>query len=149
MKIADTTLDKGVVPMMNAYENAQGPLLPLRATPPPVPPQIGTTSPPLPPQTPSPQNAVGEKVPLPTQTETLLAESTGRDTPPPFYSEQMSSEPRPIDAQSAVSDSTRPKPKRAFLGRLILAGEVVLTSLEATTHDLITTGTAAASSAAG
>jgi spartin len=35
------------------------------------------------------------------------------------------------------------------LNRIMLAGEVVLTSLEATAHELINTGTAAASTAAG
>jgi spartin len=50
---------------------------------------------------------------------------------------------------SGTSTPTSSKTKRPLLNRILLAGEVVLTSVEATAHDLINTGTAAASSAAG
>jgi spartin len=40
-------------------------------------------------------------------------------------------------------------PKRGLLSRVILAGEVVLTSLEASVANIVTSGTAAASTAAG
>lgn len=53
--------------------------------------------------------------------------------------------PNSANPSSAASSSK----KRPFLNRLLLAGEVVLTSLEATAQDLITSGTTAASTAAG
>lgn len=42
-----------------------------------------------------------------------------------------------------------PPNKRSLLGRVILAGEVVLTSLEASVANIVTSGTTAASTAAG
>ncbi|KAK6910013.1 hypothetical protein I204_04931 [Kwoniella mangroviensis CBS 8886] len=110
-------------------------------------------------RTPSPTKpggaAVGYQIPLPNQTETMLAEEQ-RFNAPPSYSEKYSSEPndyspgpsRPRTPDSTSIPQTQPK-KKALLGRILLAGEVVLTSLEATAHDLINNGTIAASNAAG
>lgn len=51
--------------------------------------------------------------------------------------------------QAGPGPSSEGSRKRPLLNRLLLAGEVVLTSLEATAHNLIDSGTTAASSAAG
>lgn len=55
----------------------------------------------------------------------------------------------PSSATSSSVPTPTSKTKRPLLNRIMLAGEVVLTSLEATAHELINTGTAAASTAAG
>ncbi|WRT66443.1 uncharacterized protein IL334_003400 [Kwoniella shivajii] len=98
--------------------------------------------------------AKGYTVPVPTQTDTMLAESE-RFNIPPAYSDNFTAEPNSATpGQSPMQSrpqtpSAAPLPKKKLLGRILLAGEVVLTSLEATAHDLINNGTIAASSAAG
>lgn len=88
------------------------------------------------------------------QVSPLSATPFGTDQKPPIP-------PKPADlalntkvasdttASPAPMSTTTPAKKRPFLNRLLLAGEVVLTSLEATAQDLISNGTNAASSAAG
>lgn len=66
--------------------------------------------------------------------------------PPAYTSEPQQTSASP-SGQSTPSSAQ--KAKRPWLGRLVLAGEVVLTSLEHTAHELINSGTSAASSAAG
>jgi len=66
----------------------------------------------------------------------------------PSYNETIAVAPRRSSA-SAPSTPAEAKNKRPWLNRIVLAGEVVLSSLESTAHELINTGTAAASSAAG
>ena len=114
---------------------------------PPPPPPGGAEKPPLPPRTTSPDH-IGEKIPVPTQTETLLAQENASGLPPAYEEKQGGADPQRAPRTSTTGTSTPPT-KRPFLNRLLLAGEVVLTSLEATAHDLINSGTAAASSAAG
>jgi spartin len=122
---------------------------------------------PLPPRKPSPlqSDAIGMKIDVPSKTDTLLAQEQARDDTeadaaesdaPPAYSDIPISQSVPIAPKPAIAGvapdrqaaSTPPK-KRPFLNRLLLAGEVVLTSLEATAQDLINSGTGAASSVAG
>ncbi|WVF71404.1 hypothetical protein IAT40_006208 [Kwoniella sp. CBS 6097] len=116
---------------------------------------------------PNPNRA--QTVAVPTQTETLLASEDRYQAQnnPPSYSEKFSAEPGAMSANASPHNSRPSTPgalagagpggapppvpprKKKLLGRLLLAGEVVLTSLEATAHDLINNGTIAASSAAG
>lgn len=70
---------------------------------------------------------------------------SGQATPPSIVPSPNSEITRPSPTASPAP-STK---KRPFLNRLLLAGEVVLTSIEATAQDLITNGTSAASTAAG
>ncbi|WVQ99458.1 hypothetical protein IAU59_006593 [Kwoniella sp. CBS 9459] len=110
----------------------------------------------------SPNSHRAQTVAVPTQTETLLAsEDRYQYQNPPSYNEKISAEPgtmtgnaspgssRPGTPGGATGAPPVPPRKKKLLGRLLLAGEVVLTSLEATAHDLINNGTIAASSAAG
>lgn len=131
------------------------PTRPVRPTPPAPPrgsssPSIARSPPPLPPRDTS---ALGETVSLPDQRETLLAEMIDEKSQPPTYSGRRPSEA--VAIQDAPRRGSRPvqptlaSNKRPFFNRLLLAGEVVLTSLEATTHVIINSSTAAASSAAG
>jgi hypothetical protein len=122
------------------------------------------SGPALPLRKPSPlqSEAIGRKIDVPSKTDTLLAQEQARDETeaeadtPPAYSDKPVSQSVPIAPKPAIGGiapdrqaaSTPPK-KRPFLNRLLLAGEVVLTSLEATAQDLINSGTGAASSVAG
>ncbi|EIW70363.1 hypothetical protein TREMEDRAFT_68017 [Tremella mesenterica DSM 1558] len=85
---------------------------------------------------------IGQKVSIPSTTESLLAqEKTASST-----TKTPSSAPAILSNGDGAGEGSH---KRPFLNKLLLAGEVVLTSLEATAHELIDVGTAAASSAAG
>lgn len=126
------------------------------------------SGPPLPTRKPSPlqSEGIGRKIDVPSKTDTLLAQEQARDDTnadadadadaPPAYSDKPLSQSVPIAPKPDIAGiapdrqaaSTPPK-KRPFLNRLLLAGEVVLTSLEATAQDLINSGTGAASSVAG
>ena len=168
MRVVDKAYDTGVKPALNAYDRMNSdpkfnekPALPprdnasLKGSLPPISTKPGTLQAGdnnVAGRTPSPlgQNtgAIGEKVAIPSQTDTLLASKGG----PPSYTETVSAEPGKMSTQASPispSSATDVKGKRPLLNRLFLAGEVVLTSLEATAHELINTGTAAASSAAG
>jgi spartin len=97
-----------------------------------------------------------------------MSVSAGANRPPPppplparrlekvqIPQSQYGTEKTPLySSPSSATSSNAPTPssaktKRPLLNRIMLAGEVVLTSLEATAHELINTGTAAASTAAG
>ncbi|WWC62042.1 uncharacterized protein I303_104630 [Kwoniella dejecticola CBS 10117] len=140
----------GNIPVPYAVRN------PTNAPPVPVKPaHLHSHSPTSPlPRTSSPlKNGGAKTVSIPSRSDTLLAEQDRFSTAaPPSYSEKITSEPLGMSPAASGSGSntptTQPK-KRALLGRILLAGEVVLTSLEATAHDLINNGTIAASSAAG
>jgi hypothetical protein len=161
MKVVDKAYDHGVKPGIEAYEkitadpkfSADGRPLnsPNKQTPPPVPIRPGTlqTGPPaLPARVPSPQkggqSVIGEKIPLASQIDTKLG-AHGL----PSYTETVHNEPEKMSPATPTAGTSTPPSKRPLLNRIFLAGEVVLSSLEATAHDLINTGTAAASSAAG
>ncbi|WWC70066.1 uncharacterized protein I206_104012 [Kwoniella pini CBS 10737] len=92
-----------------------------------------------------------QTISIPSQAETMLAEKDRYNTPP-SYTEKVTGEPMGMSPTVSGSGSNTPTAqpkKKALLGRILLAGEVVLTSIEATAHDLINNGTIAASSAAG
>ena len=86
----------------------------------------------------------------------MLAEQNaalGLPPPPPRNTSPLAISPSqsqqgPGSTSEPTSGTSTPR-KRPLLNRLLLAGEVVLTSLEATAHNLIDSGTSAASSAAG
>ncbi|OCF36795.1 hypothetical protein I316_01391 [Kwoniella heveanensis BCC8398] len=171
--VAEKTYVHGVQPAVSAYRRGSTPgappLPPRSPHSAPIPMKSPGTAPPVPSKPahlhapPSPQNTYGynmgvsptayspssnraQTVAVPTQAETLLAsEERYQYQNPPSYSEKFSAEPGMI----RVAPPPVPPRKKKLLGRLLLAGEVVLTSLEATAHDLINNGTIAASSAAG
>nr|ODN88199.1 hypothetical protein L203_02806 [Cryptococcus depauperatus CBS 7841] len=94
---------------------------------------------PVPPRSSSSSNQ-GRAIAVPSNIQMAYAQNQ-----PPSYNEAVGL------AESSEGQSTsklEPK-KRALLGRILLAGEVILTSLEATAHDLINNGTTAASTVAG
>ncbi|WVW84011.1 hypothetical protein I302_106037 [Kwoniella bestiolae CBS 10118] len=167
----------GYKPAVEAYRKSStpGPPLPPRSAtatgtiPVPYAARTPTGAPPIPakpaylhghatspvPPSPTQYGAVGHTIPVPSQTDTKLAEEQRFNAPPPSYGEKFTSEPSnyspgPSRPQTPSSSTSTAQPKKkALLGRILLAGEVVLTSLEATAHDLINNGTIAASSAAG
>ncbi|RXK36909.1 hypothetical protein M231_05811 [Tremella mesenterica] len=128
------SLDK---PSSSAISNISTTSTPIKFNPsskPPTPIPIPTTSY-VPRQSP--------RVSIPSTTETLLAQEK---------TASLSTTKTPSSAPAILSNgngSGEGSHKRPFLNKLLLAGEVVLTSLEATAHELIDVGTAAASSAAG
>lgn len=82
----------------------------------------------------------------------MLAEQNaalGLPPPPPRAHSPQAMSMSPTSSQQGGGSGTSTPKKRPLLNRLLLAGEVVLTSLEATAHNLIDSGTSAASSAAG
>lgn len=142
----ETGYSKGVAPAVQMYQNerrssmgGQKPPIPPRpGQNPALPPRTGNSPQPLsaPPRLPPRDTgAIGEKVPLPNASDTLLA------GPSPIFSEK----PGSASARAGAPE----KGKRPFLNRLLLAGEVILDSVETSAHDLINSGSAAASSAAG
>lgn len=160
--------------MVDAFEDSRGrrsspssgpPPLPLGPRPagadaPPIPPRMNSpaTKPGPPGSADEPESLIlpasngGQKVQLPSEAETLLAEENERVANPPSYSEIGSSVPRQgshSGGTTTPNDSSPVNAKRPFFNRLLLAGEVVLTSIEATAHDLINSGTAAASQTIG
>ncbi|WVR07106.1 hypothetical protein IAU60_004146 [Kwoniella sp. DSM 27419] len=160
--VAEKTYDYGVAPAYNAYrrgsEGAYQPRLPPRppqsapvtplktaGNPPPIPAKPGHLG----------GQATSATMPLPTHLGNIQAAQQAYNQAP-SYSDKYSSEPGGVGSTPVSPTAGRPGPappvppkKKALLGRLLLAGEVVLTSLEATAHDLINNGTIAASSAAG
>ncbi|TYJ54572.1 hypothetical protein B9479_004801 [Cryptococcus floricola] len=88
----------------------------------------------------SPSPTKGNQLAYPASTQA----ATGQLEKPPNYSVDPSASRLPSDVVS-----NQPKKKRGLLSRVVLAGEVVFTSLEATAHDIINNGTIAASTAAG
>jgi hypothetical protein len=82
----------------------------------------------------------------------MLAEQNaalGLPPAPPRNTSPLAMSPTNSQQGQGSSSGTSTPKKRPLLNRLLLAGEVVLTSLEATAHNLIDSGTSAASSAAG
>ncbi|WVQ80814.1 hypothetical protein IAT38_002921 [Cryptococcus sp. DSM 104549] len=157
--VAEKSYQHGVKPAMNAYES-MAPPVPPRPAAKPANLSTGQYAPP-PRRSPSP-SAVGYQVAYPTQSESLLA-LEDKVNPPPAYGYQPR-QPRagkipvpepvptaggPYAGDSSVQGQSQSPKKRGLLSRVVLAGEVVFTSLEATAHDLINNGTIAASSAAG
>ncbi|ORY32806.1 senescence-associated protein-domain-containing protein [Naematelia encephala] len=151
--VVEKTYDKGVKPVMETYSEiypeSRKESLTSASRPPPLPPRNAAPSPagsrrPPPPIPASRQgnespSHVGEKIPLPTETDKLLAE-------------EQQNEKRLVENPNSTQPTPPPSAKQAkrpFINRLLLAGEVVLTSLEATANDLINTSTVAASNAAG
>ena len=167
-KVIEKTYDVGVAPVVGTYQDlyteahnvppsgsrrestaSEKPALPprpvggTRAVSPRVgsPAQGRSTPPSLPPREAS---ALGQKMQLPNQTETLIAVDDMEPSGP------VKSLRRPsVPEKSSQSSQATGSSKRPFFNRLLLAGEVVLTSVEASVHDILNTSTAAASSAAG
>ena len=164
-KVVETTfetVEKGVTPVVDAgkekYNEVRRGSQVGQRSPPPLPSrredgQAASTSSPrsgspaLPPR----NTALAQHVSLPTRTETLLAEEN--DQTPPATNGRRGSESVPITSMIQGSPRRDSQPsaqrKRPFFNRLLLAGEVVLTSIEATAQDLINSSTVAASNAAG
>lgn len=140
-----------------------------KPSPPPVPPRLpANSSSPM-----SEKQAYGSAAaPPPYRQPSPLSSGTSTPNKPPVPPKpaglaldtrlsQLVSETKPAANMSLTPESAQASPdthtpssassakKRPFLNRLLLAGEVVLTSLEATAQDLITNGTTAASTAAG
>jgi spartin len=145
--VVDKTYDHGVKPVLDVYDRVNG-------SPKSSPISKTGQAPPIPhkpanlqtkfaddSRASAPYSATGDGY-----TSSPLADSKGL----PSYDESISaaSAPRRTSA-SAPATPASAKAKRPWLNRIVLAGEVVLTSLESTAHELINTGTAAASSAAG
>ncbi|KAL7421614.1 hypothetical protein Q5752_003383 [Cryptotrichosporon argae] len=94
--------------------------------------------------TPVPAPGAHARIAVPTKTDALLAQERHlTDSPPPYEPPASAS---PASAPASVPAQQK---KRGFLGRALLAAEVVWTSIDATANDLITAGTTAASQAAG
>ncbi|WVQ72507.1 hypothetical protein IAR50_002063 [Cryptococcus sp. DSM 104548] len=159
--VAGKTYTHGVKPVMNTYQEnyreIAGPPLPPRKQQQPItsasPPQ--KIAPPIP-KKPS-ELAVSQvpytaqKSPTPTKGHQLAYPSStqaaiGQLDQPPDYQDYNTSQ---AQASVGVPVTEQPKKKKGLLGRVLLASEVVLTSLEATAHDIINNGTIAASTAAG
>lgn len=156
--MAEKAYTKGIEPGYKAYESSFKSTSPSSAVASPA-----SAGPPAPPY----QARV--KPPMhrsPSASRTPVAPMTGQGInrpppPPPLPARRLEkvsippTEKTPIySSPNSASSSTAPTPasaksKRPLLNRIMLAGEVVLTSLEATAHELINTGTAAASTAAG
>lgn len=152
--VAEKTYTNAIEPGYKAYESsfkgtpsqAQSPISPSSAN-------AGPPAPPYQPRKPGfPRSPSANQVPA--------APATGAARPPPpiparrLEKVSIPNEKTPVYSSSPSSaTSSAPTPssrtKRPLLNRIMLAGEVVLTSLEATAHELINTGTAAASTAAG
>ena len=155
--MAEKAYTKTIEPGYKAYESSFG-----GSSASSTPTQTANTGPPAPPYQPRkpgfPRSPSANQVPA-------AAPVTGaarKPPPPPLPARRLEkvqippTEKTPIYTSSPSSvtpTSTAPTPssksKRPLLNRIMLAGEVVLTSLEATAHELINTGTAAASTAAG
>ncbi|OXG55021.1 hypothetical protein J010_00360 [Cryptococcus neoformans] len=88
----------------------------------------------------------GKAIAYPSQSQSLIAEKETLN--PPSYETSQEKEAQQQSANTAAAGD-QPKKKQGLLSRVVLASEVVLTSLEATAHDVINSGTVAASSAAG
>ena len=153
--VAEKTYSTAIEPGYKAYENTFGEKS--TSTQSPISPSSANAGPPAPPYQPRkpgfPRSPSANQVPA--------APSTGAKRPPPpiparrLEKVAIPNEKTPIysSSPSSATSSAAPTPtsktKRPLLNRIMLAGEVVLTSLEATAHELINTGTAAASTAAG
>jgi hypothetical protein len=158
--VAEKTYTTAIEPGYKAYESSfKG------TSSPSSPATAGAPAPPYQPRTKPPMHR------SPSANRTPVAPMTGNNAPgqgvnrpvppPPLPARRLEkvsipTEKTPIYSSSPTSASsssaptpTSTKTKRPFLNRIMLAGEVVLTSLEATAHELINTGTAAASTAAG
>jgi len=169
-KVIETGYDKGVAPVVQTLEgiaqerrqsntgerqeltSGQKPLTPARrGQTPDVTPRSGSPAQARsPPPALTPCSAVGEKVPSLNRSETSLAEQEGSRSSPAKHSRRgsQSTSIQPVASRDSQS-SQQFKAKRPFFNRLLLAGEVVLTSLEASVQDVLNTSTTAVSSAAG
>lgn len=153
MKVVDKTYDNGVKPALDAYDRMNADPKFSADNKPPIPPRAGTakTAPAVPPKPGSLQTNLStppRRTPSPLKTEGGNGYSSEKQGLP-SYNDAMYTESASTGTQSGGTTPTSAKAKRPWLNRIVMAGEVVLTSLEATAHDLINTGTAAASSAAG
>jgi len=155
--VAEKTYTKAIEPGYKAYESSFGGdsagNTPTQTTNP------GPPAPPYQARKPGfPRSPSANRVPA----APVPATGAARPPPPPplparrLEKVQIPNEKTPITTASPssatpTSGASTPsnKTKRPLLNRIMLAGEVVLTSLEATAHELINTGTAAASTAAG
>lgn len=99
----------------------------------------------LPPGAP-PASSEGQAIAYPSHSQSLVAEKQTMDPPSYEASQQEGAQQQSTNMAAAGAP---PKKKQGLLSRVALASEVVFTSLEATAHDLINTGTVAASTAAG
>lgn len=173
-KVVETAYDKGIQPVVQEFDDArksfddrrpsmsqtyQAPYETRRASgsgasrpPPPTPPRSGLATPLTPPvgtkQSGVNATSIQEKIERTRQQDDVLAE---QEAPPSYGSINQGGVPIAPgqQVQAQIAQEAPAKAKRSFFGRAILSAEVVLTSLEATAHELINTGTAAASSAAG
>lgn len=120
-----------------------------KSGPPPIPAKPGSLQvPAYPGRTPSPLKD-GQEGNEGLRQRISIPPTDGSEKALPSYTEAVSSEPGKMSNPSSPATGAPAKSKRPFLNRVVLAGEVVLSSLEATAHDLINTGTAASSSVAG
>ncbi|KAK8864467.1 hypothetical protein IAR55_001716 [Kwoniella newhampshirensis] len=156
--VAEKTYTHGIQPAVDTYRrNSEPPPIPPRMPrnrAPPIPAKPthlaqspDSQRPPVPPRLTSPAQK-GHHVPIPSHTETLLAETDNYNAPPSFSDhavlENDSYYESPSSSRPQTPGTAPAPPKRKLLSRLLLAGEVVLTSLEATAHDMINNGTLAA-----
>jgi len=151
--VVDKTYDNGVKPALDAFDRMNADPKFSADEKPPIPPRTGSpkTAPPVPPKPGSLQTNFSTP---PRRTPSPLRGEGGNSYPSekqglPSYDEATYSDPGSAGPATPTATPTSAKAKRPWLNRIVMAGEVVLTSLEATAHDLINTGTAAASSAAG
>ncbi|WWC89253.1 uncharacterized protein L201_004174 [Kwoniella dendrophila CBS 6074] len=122
----------------------------------PVPYQVRQSATSPPPPIPNKPSHLQGTSPIPPPLPTSEKPNPTIAIPPSYGATNYTSEPNnisgpntPGSVNSSANATPTTKKKKALLGRVLLAGEVVLTSLEATAHDLINNGTIAASSAAG
>jgi spartin len=156
--VAEKTYTKAIEPGYKAYESSFGDKS--STAPSPISPAGANAGPPAPPY--QARKPGFPRSPSANQVPAAPASATGASRPPPppplparrLEKVSIPDEKTPINTSSPASatpTSATPTSKntRPLLNRIMLAGEVVLTSLEATAHELINTGTAAASTAAG
>lgn len=149
--VAEKAYTKGAEPIVNRVQAGRKSFS-SSGTPPPVPPRLpGSTSPAPPPYQSSPLSSgqsTPNRPPVPPKPANLTLDTSRVDahtnSGPSMLGGDLKQTPTTATPSSASSAKKRP-----FLNRILLAGEVVLTSLEATAQDLITNGTAAASKTAG
>lgn len=115
----------------------------------PAPPAYSQASPSRPGTTLSPASATRPPIP-PKPANLSLDTKSGAGIAGPASSQSgVSPAIKTPSSSKSAFDALKSSSNRPFFNRLLLAGEVVLTSVEATVNELIQTGTSAASSAAG
>ena len=165
--VVDKSFEKGVNPAMDKVQEFRRDSIPSVSRPP-LPPRPGASPPPYSSGASTPTDRKGLSSPtlsdsrfslssdskspplVPSRLNSLQEETVvGKQIPIPGKAEVMAQEVNPAipSSGSSTAGSSTPK-KRGIISRIVQAGEVVLTSVDATTNQFIISGTAAASSAA-